>query len=178
MLTYDMAVNETITVFSEKLQKPSIITKIDQNAIIQWSHWKTAENAEPRQKPNDGYDWAKLREMYYHKKPYYFAPERRIDIAIWCEGQLCGLALGGVSKQYDYIVLDYIEGSSVCTHPLKGHVLDITFFMVTQYAMIENIDEIRLVDPVNNLIPYYQSIGFELVSIRKQKPYCFRKVHQ
>lgn len=177
--TYNIAVNETIAIFSEKLQKPITITRIEQNVITQWLLWKTADNAEQRQKPNGGYGWAKLREKYYHKKPYYFAPERRIDIAIWCGGQLCGLALGGVSKQYDHVALDCVEGSPVRTHPLKGHVLDIILFIVTQYAMIQDIDEVRLVDPVNNLISHYQSMGFELVSVgKKQKPYCSRNVHQ
>lgn len=166
-----------ITFLFKEINASIFLTRINENAIRKWVDWKKAENIVQRQKPNGGYNWAELRSKYYHKKPYYYAPMRRIDLAIWCEEQLCGLMLGGISQQYDYITIDFIEGSPVLNHPLKDHVLDIILETIERYAIILNINEIRLIDPVENLISYYKLIGFELVT-EKQKSYCFRKVHK
>lgn len=166
--------HETSELFSQGLQANIVITDMNERALEKWQTWKTIEGTKQRKKPNGGWNWAELRRKYYHKL-FSYSPQRRIDLAIWCDDQLSGLVLGQVSKSKEYVTIDYIESLPVETHRLKGHILDIALFTTEQYATILNIRELRLIDPVENLIPYYQAEGFELVTAEK-KPYCFRKI--
>lgn len=148
--------------FSKKLGLDVNISHIDENAIKQWNtNWRNSPDREQRKKPNGGWDWAELRRRYYHKKLKY-APQRRIDIAIWNEEQLCGLVLGEAHKIADYIAIDYVEGAPV-KNLLKGHILDIAIKSIEQYAILIRKSEIRLIDPVEGLFEYYKMMGFKYV---------------
>lgn len=122
-----------------------------------------------------------MREQYFKK--YRLHAQRKIDIAIW-EGeipQLCGLVLGGVAKDTSFLTIDYVEGApdleGAPAHPLKGHILDIVFTIVKRYAMILNINELRLNDPVEGLILHYESeLGFKTKRDGK-KTYCFQRLN-
>jgi len=58
---------------------------------------------------------------------------------------------------------------------LKGHVLDIVLTTTHRYATIRNILELRLNDPVDGLINYYESKGFE--TVHSDKIYCFIRLN-
>lgn len=172
-LPLDVIFEEVAGNFSKALSKNIKITRIESETVKQWNTgWRPIS---PRKKPDGGWDWALLREQYYFKK-YRYAPQRRIDIAIW-EGEiqpLCGLALGGVAKDMSFVTIDYVEGAPA-NHPLKGHILDIVFTTVKRYAMILNIHELRLNDPVDGLICHYESLGFQTKRDGK-KTYCFQRL--
>lgn len=158
--------------FSETLQKNILITPMEAAAIKKWNHtWRTVPN--PRKKPDGGWDWAELRKQYYFKK-FKYREQYRIDIAIWTEQELCGLALGGIDKNNAYLAIDYIEGSPI-EHSLKGYILDIVLTIIYRYATIYHISELRLNEPVDGLISLYKSKGFEI--IYGDKTFCFLRLH-
>lgn len=162
--------------FSKKLCKNVQLKRIQPETIQVWTQtW--SEN--PRTKPDGNFDWAKLRDVYYHKKFPYNNP-RMIDIAIWEERQLCGLSIGGIPKEKNYISIDYIEGCPI-EHSLKGHILDILLTVIEQYARILEISELRLNDPVEALIERYESqYGFQTVKTvspsKSTQCYCFKNI--
>jgi hypothetical protein len=105
--------------FSKVLQKDILIIGIEKEAIKQWSeNWKTISN--PRKKPDGGWDWALLWKDYCHKR-FKYCKQNMVDIAIYVNQELCGLGLGGIEKNNSYISIDYVEGSPIIKHPLKGH---------------------------------------------------------
>lgn len=159
--------------FSEALQKDILIIRIEKEAIKQWSeNWKTVPN--PRKKPDGGWDWALLWKDYCYKR-FRYRKQYMVDIAIYVKQELCGLALGGIEKDNSYISIDYVEGSPIIEHPLKGHVLDIILTGTCRYATIYNISELRLDNPVDGLISYYESKGFE--TVHGDKNYCFIRLN-
>jgi len=169
--------NRTGEYFSEKLGKNVKLERIQPATIQIWTQEWSGINQ--RKKPDGNFDWAKLRDIYYHKK-FPYSDQRRIDIAIWEEKHLCGLAVGGISKEKTYISIDYIEGSPA-QHPLKGLVLNIMLAIVEEYARILEIPELRLSDPVDDLIKYYESqYGFQTIEMDVSHPkkgrYCTKKI--
>lgn len=173
LLPLDDIFSEVASNFSKELSKDIKITRIESETIKQWNTgWKPIN---PRKKPDGGWDWALLREQYYFKKCRY-APQRRIDIAIWEREtqQLCGLALGEVEKNRSFLTIDYVEGAPT-NHPLKGHVLDLVLTIVKRYAIVLNIHELRLNDPVDGLIRHYESLGFQTKRDGKQT-FCFQRL--
>lgn len=169
--------NRTGKYFSEKLGKNVKLERIQPTTIQIWTQEWSGINQ--RKKPDGNFDWAKLRDTYYHKK-FPYSDQRRIDIAIWEERQLCGLAVGGIPKERNYISIDYIEGVPV-EHSLKGHILDILLTVIEQYARILKISELRLNDPVEALIERYESqYGFQTVKTvspsKSTQCYCFKNI--
>lgn len=180
LLSLDVIFEEVAGNFSKTLSKNIKITRIEPETVKQWNTgWRPINR---RKKPDGGWDWAQLRKEYYFKK-YPYVPRRKIDIVIW-EGeipQLCGLVLGGVAKDTSFLTIDYVEGApdleGAPAHPLKGHILDMVFTIVKSYAMILNINELRLNDPVDGLIHLYESeYGFKTKHDGK-KTYCFQRLN-
>lgn len=98
----------------------------------------------------------------------------RFEAAIWSGSTLCGLALGRTRS--DYCRVDYAEGSPEPDHPLKGHVIQIVATAAVAYATALGKDEVRLVDPLPELVAYYEMLGFLLAKPKGEAPYCWRKV--
>jgi len=169
--------NRTGEYFSEKLGKNVKLERIQPATIQIWTQEWSGINQ--RKKPDGNFDWAKLRDIYYHKK-FPYSDQRRIDIAIWEEKHLCGLSIGGIPKERNYISIDYIEGCPT-EHPLKGHILDILLTVIEQYARILEISELRLNDPVEALVGRYESqYGFQTVKAvspsKSTQCYCFKNI--
>ncbi len=104
-------------------------------------------------------------------------PER-FELAVWRDGILCGLALGRPSRGPSHIALYYVEGNTDPAHPLRRKLVSATLAALRAYAIALGKAELRLVDPLPALIPVYCSpaLGFELVTPRKEAPYCGRSL--
>jgi hypothetical protein len=94
----------------------------------------------------------------------------RFEVAIWSDAVLCGLSLGGTRA--DFCRVDYIEGSPDPLHPLKGSVTVIASGAAIAYATALGKAEIRLMNPLPAVVPYYERLGFQLVSPHGGAPYC------
>ena len=61
-------------------------------------------------------------------------------------------------------------------HPLRGQVIPAALTALLGYATVLGRTEMRLVEPLVQLIPIYEARGFLLVEPRGERPYCVRKV--
>lgn len=97
----------------------------------------------------------------------------RFELAVWSGDALCGLALGRTGTAYCSI--EYLEGSPVAGHPLKGQVIPAALTALRAYAAVLGKREMRLLEPLAPLVPAYEARGFSLVEPRGERPYCVRK---
>jgi hypothetical protein len=127
-------------------------------------------DAEWRGHPERLYPWP-WRDMagdYRRNEP------SRFEVAVWSGEVLCGLAFGKL--RLGYCGADYIEGSPVPAHPLRGSVLSAVLTALTAYAVALGRPEIRLIDPLPALVPRYKALGFMLATPRGQSRYCRKEV--
>jgi len=112
--------------------------------------------------------WDAMVTDYRHRHP------SRFDLAVWSGDALSGLAIGRTGSTYCSI--EYLEGSPVVGHPLRGQVIPAALTALLGYATVLGRTEMRLVEPLVQLIPIYEARGFLLVEPRGERPYCVRKV--
>jgi len=112
--------------------------------------------------------WAEIVEHARMNEP------ERFETAVWSGHTLCGLAIGGTRKQFCRV--DYLEGSPVPDHPLRGSVTVIVLGAVVAYAAALGRAEVRLVNPLPAVLPHYEALGFTLASPKGEAPYCRWKV--
>ena len=98
----------------------------------------------------------------------------RFDFAVCSGNTLSGLAIGRTGSAYCSI--EYLEGSPVVGHPLKGQVIPAALTALLAYTTVLGRGEMRLVEPLALLVPIYKARGFSLVEPRGERPYCVRRV--
>lgn len=102
----------------------------------------------------------------------------RFDAAVWHDGWLCGLSLGHPAPTAPHLSLYYLEANPDPANPLRRNVTLVTLAAARRYAIALGKAEIRLVDPLPALVPFYCSprLGFELVTPGREAPYCRRSI--
>ncbi len=98
----------------------------------------------------------------------------RFDFAAWSGDTLFGLAIGRTGSVYCSI--EYLEGSPVVGHPLKGQVIPAALTALLGYTTVLGRSEMRLMEPLAPLVPVYEARGLLLVEPRGERPYCVRKI--
>lgn len=96
----------------------------------------------------------------------------RFEVAVWSAQTLCGLALGRTRAAYCGI--DYLEGSPEPTHALKGRVTTLVAAAATIYAIALGKSQLRLMNPLPDMVARYQALGFALAAPKGESPYCWR----
>jgi hypothetical protein len=94
----------------------------------------------------------------------------RFEVAVRSRNTLCGLAIGWTRNAFCRV--DYLEGSPAPHHPLKGSTATIVTAAARTYAQALGKGEIRLVDPIQEVVPHYEALGFTLVRRKNETPYC------
>jgi hypothetical protein len=112
--------------------------------------------------------WPEMAGDYRRNEP------DRFEVAVWSGEALCGLCLGKLRA--GYCGGDYLEGSPLPTHPLKGFVLPTVLTALTAYAVALRRKHIRLINPLPEMVPRYEILGFVLVRPRGEAPYCSKVV--
>ncbi|MCE1186546.1 MAG: hypothetical protein LWW92_13175 [Rhodocyclales bacterium] len=111
--------------------------------------------------------WVWRKELArFRKRP------RRIELSIWFEGNLCGLALGRISDACVVASIHYLEGRPQ-NHPLSGQIalLATRYLEVVAVAIIATrylevvavairARHVSLESPVPGLIAHYKELGF------------------
>jgi len=146
---FEEAGNEFSIIYHSNIK----ITRIDANTLRYWTENCKAQNN--RQPPNGGWDWVYKTNMFKASHGRYV-----IDVAIWNDGILCGLALGKVSKGMKQLSIHYIESSPDEKHSLKGLIFELLKTILKDYATLLNVEKIILVEPVDGLIKFYESHDF------------------
>lgn len=119
-----------------------------------------------------GWDWDGLVARV-HTRPSAF------QVAIWSGGELCGLAVGRLSKRRPSgrrhtISVHYLEGNPLREHPLRGRVAPLAFAAAEAYGGIVGAWRIRLIDPLPGVFRTYQRLGFAIAH-EARTPLYFEK---
>ena len=70
-----------------------------------------------------------------------------LDMAIWMEEQLCGLAIGGCNTDDKTVWVESAEGSPNYNHPLRGDIASIIDIAYSYYANEYGIDKVMYLTP-------------------------------
>lgn len=143
------------------------LTHITSEALDLAVAWRKAyydkrENHEP------GWNWtAELNR--FRSRP------RRIELAIWGNDVLCGLALGRISDKKIVVTIHLIE-SNPTNNPLKAKIVPIAAQFIEVLGNTLGVREISIERPVNSLIDFYVNQGFKEKEMRKNKIIRLKKV--
>jgi hypothetical protein len=139
------------------------LRSIDAAAMEAFSAWPPRRVAWPW--PDLAADWRKGH------------PDR-FDLAVWSDGALCALAMGRPAPKAPHMSLHYMEANPDPVNPLRRRVAAVVVTSLQAYAMVLGKRELRLIDPLPAVVPFYCStrMGFTLVTPRGEAPYCRRSI--
>jgi hypothetical protein len=103
-------------------------------------------------------------------------PSKRFELSIWSNDDLCGLAFGAPSQRRQNLTIRALQGSPVANHPLKGKILPIVNEVASMYATTLGCQELRFSQPIPEIIPFYERLGFRLARPQKHVVYCVRSL--
>ncbi|MCF6338871.1 MAG: hypothetical protein L3J84_13125 [Gammaproteobacteria bacterium] len=132
-----------------------MLTDIDSSALKAVPMWLGMTCSRPRAE----WSWEEASKIYRKKYP------KRFELAIWYKNELCGLSYGRPSFASTRIRIELIEGAPRIGNPLgPKRVVPITIINATAYAGILGAKELRIMNPANALIGYYESLDFIYVN--------------
>ena len=88
------------------------------------------------------------------------ADPKGIDVAIWYEGELCGLCYASPRKSRLCIKVILLQGSPRKSHPLRGEVAVLALTSVDFYARMLECKQIEIQDPLEGARSVYEALGF------------------
>jgi hypothetical protein len=92
---------------------------------------------------------------------------RHLDLSLWYGDRLCGLCFATPSGKRTLVRIKLLEGQPNRPdgpHPLKGRVIELCVFAVTQYCKIIGATLIEIEDPLPGAVQVYESNRFEMVN--------------
>jgi len=138
------------------------------------SYASLAENIWDHKYPYpDTFDWSGINEDF---KKY----TRRIDVSIWNDSVLCGLAMGKASKSRNMddsnVTLCFIQGSPKGVNTLKGSVAPIALDVMSYFGMALDKKVLYIRDPLPGAMEYYTSLDFKLAQKGKNAVYLKKDI--
>jgi hypothetical protein len=95
----------------------------------------------------------------------------RFEVAI-SQGELpLAVAIGKPSKGFDFLGIPRLEGCPIA-NPLKGFAAEAIFEIAAAYGIALELPELRLLDPVADLLDFYRGLGFVVDQDKQGKLYC------
>jgi len=137
------------------------LTHITETALAQASAWRELYVVRGRPDHEPGWDWGKTLKKF-RRRP------RRVELAIWVDEQLCGLALGHISDAHIVATIHYLEGSPD-SHLLAGSVGVIATRYLEVLGVSVGVREVSIERPVPDLIEYYKKLGFRNTVTRGER---------
>jgi hypothetical protein len=116
------------------------------------------------------------KEFDWEENAAHFQREvDRFEVAIWSGQELCGLAIGRVSRGPDNVTIHFLERRSGDT-PLTGRIALLATETADHYAKILNKQRVKLKDPLPGAVVTYQRLNFVLVETIGKTTYYARQV--
>ncbi|NHZ99367.1 hypothetical protein [Massilia sp. CCM 8734] len=84
---------------------------------------------------------------------------RRIELAIWADPVLCGLAIGKISDGRVIARIDYLARAPG-NHPLVGVIAEITTTYLQTLGVLAGCREAVLASPLEALLDFYRALGY------------------
>lgn len=105
--------------------------------------------------------WAKQSKFPWDRLWSDFRPYiDRFEVAIWADGQVCGLALGRPSGGNQNVTIHFIERNMGANNPFGGLVIRTVVDVATFYARALGKEWVKIKDPVPGAIRAYLEVGF------------------
>ena len=101
-----------------------------------------------------------MRRVWKHPSGFH--------LAVWSDSTLCGLAVGRVSDRNreggrNSISVDFIESAHDPAHPLRGLIAPLVIDAADTYGRALDARCLRLMQPLEGVLPLYESLGFTTV---------------
>lgn len=128
------------------------LTDIDYSALMAADAWRSAYSSAGKSVHAPGWDWYKEARRFGRRA-------RRVELAIWVDETLCGLALGRVSDRRVVATIHLLEGNPI-GNPLGGKVISIATRFLEVLAVTLGCREAAIASPIPALISRYRSVGF------------------
>lgn len=117
----------------------TVLTDINDEALDQADRW-------------GGFSWGYIARKF-RRRP------RRMELAIWFKGELCGIACGRVSNRRVVASIHYLEGNPRA-HPLKGLIAPIATRFLDTVGILLGCSETSIQNPVAELVDFYKYLGY------------------
>lgn len=116
------------------------IDKVALAAVLEWeTHRFEWENAQLSKKKNP----------------------KAFDLALWFSDHLCGLCFAEPNGSKTLVKIMLLEGNPNPLHPLKGAVATLIIIAINQYAKLCHSKAIEVVEPLPEVVPHYEALGFQ-----------------
>ncbi|WP_444995438.1 hypothetical protein [Aliikangiella sp. IMCC44359] len=126
-------------------------TLINQSALAQADKWSYSSNRRV------DWEWFKGYSSFRYRYP------KRFEMALWHGNSLTSLSLGRPTYRGSKMRLDFLEGNPDKSKDIK--VFEHNFLAISTYTQVLGADELRLMNPINNIVKsYYESFGFRYVT--------------
>jgi hypothetical protein len=136
-----------------RLSNPQVdLSDITEEALEQADVWRTKY---PIAKHSyiPGWSWRKVVAKF-RRRP------RRLEVALWQDVTLCGLAVGRISDRCVVATIHYIE-SMPEGNPLQGKVVPFIVRYLEALAVSLGCESVTIERPVEDLMDYYSMFGFD-----------------
>lgn len=107
------------------------------------------------------FDWRRIMRTLEKSHP------RRLDLAFWHKGELCGLATARLSDNKLWLSVTHLEGAPNA-HILKRRVAPVALIGADIYAVLireedsaKRLPSLRLLNPLAKSIPVYAKCGYD-----------------
>jgi len=167
---YDRTISDAL---EQGLAGPSLrLTDIDAETLLAWKRtWRGT-----RAPGAGGWDWETLWKRF-RRRP------TALQLAIWDGDELCGLALGRVSRRRALgvrhtVSVHYMEASPEPEHPLAGLIAALVIAAAERYGEALGASRLRLMDPLPGLMGYYRKLGFTIALLPGRRVYFEKRIPQ
>lgn len=127
------------------------LTDINEVALAATDAWRE-RYPESRADHIPGWSWRKEVKRF-RTRP------RRVEVALWHDVTLCGLALGRISDRSVIATIHLVE-SNPSGNPLAGSVVPFIIRFLQTLAVSLGCKEVSIEQPAEGLVDYYAEIGF------------------
>lgn len=160
---HDLLEEEILRSFRLKVSVTSVDEDVEKAISSQWEPFGR----------RCGFPWAE-RIMPVLRKSH----PRALQLALWCDHHLCGVAVARLSDSKNWLSITHIEGSPVADHPLKKRVVPIVIAGADMYAtLVQQHDdrglrpELRIMNPLPEAVDWYGQLGYS--ELHRQNGYTY-----
>lgn len=130
---------------------PFQLTDINQDAISQLRGW--SNSASTNHTNSSHWEWEKIVRRTLRRS-------RRVELAIWSDGVLCGLVAGRISDSYVNASIYWLE-SRPGVNPLSGYITMISTLYLDALAEISDCDYACIDSPAPELEGLFRRYGYD-----------------
>jgi hypothetical protein len=140
---------------ASSLPQGTTLSDLDEQALLQANQW-------------GGFAWEYIAKKF-RRRP------RRVELAIWFDGTLCGIACGRVSNRRIVASIHYLQSNPV-EHPLNGYIAPISTLFLDTMAILAGCSESSIQNPVPGLIDFYKKLGYVKEQTKGKKIKSLNKI--